>query len=67
MSESETMWKSPNAFGWMVNDVARELKVSARHVFKLTSENKIPFAKVGRLLRFSPAQIAEWLQKGGTK
>ena len=52
---------------WSVEDVARELSVSVRHVYKLMSENQIPYCKVGRLVRFSPVKIAEWLQKGGTR
>jgi excisionase family DNA binding protein len=52
---------------WSVEDVAKELSVSVRHVYKLISENKIPYAKVGRLVRFSPVKISEWLQKGGTR
>ena len=52
---------------WSVEDVARELSVSVRHVYKLMSCNKIPYSKVGRSVRFSPVKIAEWLQKGGTR
>lgn len=52
---------------WSVEDVARELSVSVRHVYKLMSSNKIPYSKVGRSVRFSPVKIAEWLQKGGTR
>lgn len=52
---------------WTVEDVARELSVSVRHVYKLTSEGRIPYAKVGKVVRFSPVKIVEWLQKGGTR
>lgn len=52
---------------WTVEDVARELSVSDRHVYKLMSEGKIPYSKVGRVVRFSPVKIVEWLQKGGTR
>lgn len=52
---------------WSVDDVARELSVSVRHVYKLISGDKIPYAKVGRLVRFSPVKISEWLQKGGSR
>jgi excisionase family DNA binding protein len=40
-------------FVWTIEDVARELKVSVRHLYKLVSEDRIPYAKVGRLVRFS--------------
>lgn len=56
-----------NRVVWSVEDVARELKISIRHVYKLVSRDKIPYSKVGRLVRFSPVCICEWLQKGGTR
>ncbi len=52
---------------WTVDDVANELKCSVRHIRKLVSEDRIPFFKVGRLVRFSPLRLREWLQKGGTR
>jgi excisionase family DNA binding protein len=52
---------------WSVEDVSRELSISVRHVYKLMASNQIPYCKVGRLVRFSPVKIAEWLQKGGTR
>lgn len=52
---------------WSVDDVARELKLSRSHIYKLISEDKIPFAKVGRLVRFYPERVYEWLSKGGTR
>lgn len=52
---------------WSVEDVARELSISVRQVYRLISSDQIPYAKVGRLVRFSPARISEWLQKGGTR
>lgn len=56
-----------NRVVWSVEDVARELKVSVRHIYKLVSRDRIPYSKVGRLVRFSPVRICEWLQKGGTR
>lgn len=52
---------------WNVDDVARELECSVRHVRKLVSENKIPYLKIGRLVRFSPLRVREWLHKRGTR
>ncbi len=54
-------------FVWDIEDVARELKVSVRHLYKLVSEDRIPYAKVGRLVRFSPGRLAEWIRKGGNR
>jgi excisionase family DNA binding protein len=52
---------------WSVEDVAKELSVSIRHVRRLVSSDKIPYAKIGSCVRFSPAKISEWLLKGGTR
>ncbi|MBI1859837.1 MAG: excisionase family DNA-binding protein [Deltaproteobacteria bacterium] len=41
--------------------------MSRRHIYQLISENRIPYSKVGRLVRFSPARIQEWPYKGGTR
>ena len=41
--------------------VAARLALSERHVRRLVSERKIPYMKVGHLLRFNPAEIADWL------
>jgi len=67
MSENQNEWKRPTGLVWTIEDVARELKVSVRHVYRLLAEDKIPHAKVGRLVRFSPSQIEEWIKRGGTR
>jgi len=48
-------------------DVAKELNCSIRLVHKLVHNDRIPYAKVGRLVRFSRLRIHEWLQKGGNR
>jgi excisionase family DNA binding protein len=52
---------------WTVADVARELNCSIRTVRKLVHEDRIPYAKVGGLVRFSRLRIHEWLLKGGNR
>ena len=52
---------------WSVSDVARELHISRSYVYRLISQDKIPYAKVGRLVRFYPERVYEWLSKGGTR
>ena len=69
-SESESPNRSEifdNRIVWTVDDVSNALNCSARHVRKMISEDRIPYCKVGRLVRFSPHRISEWLQKGGTR
>lgn len=52
---------------WTIEDVACELDCSIRHVYKLIATDRIPYAKVGRLVRFSSVRISEWLKQGGTR
>ena len=52
---------------WTVEDVARALGVSERHVYKLISMDRIPYSKVGRRTVFLRSRITEWLLKGGTR
>ena len=68
--EGEASTASPifdNKLVWTVNDVAKELFCSTRHVKRLVSRNEIPYSRIGRLVRFSPSQVHSWLSKGGTR
>jgi len=40
---------------------ARYLNVNERYVRRLVAERRIPFLKVGRLLRFRPRDLEEYL------
>jgi excisionase family DNA binding protein len=44
-----------------IDELARHLDVSVRHVRRLVSERRIPFHKWGRLLRFDVIEVIEWL------
>lgn len=41
--------------------VAIRLGVNDRHIRRLVAERRIPYIKWGRLIRFDPAAIDEWL------
>lgn len=56
-----------NSLVWDVVDVARELQCSVRTVRRLVANNSIPFVRVGKLVRFLPSKVREWLFKGGTR
>jgi excisionase family DNA binding protein len=43
--------------------VAQALGVTRRHVQRLVSERRIPFLKVGRFVRFDPAELNVWLDR----
>jgi excisionase family DNA binding protein len=44
-----------------IDQLAEQLNVSVRHVRRLVAERRVPYLKVGRLIRFDPAEIALWL------
>ena len=40
-----------------VNDLSYYLQISALQIYKMTSQNKIPYKKIGRRVRFSKTEI----------
>jgi excisionase family DNA binding protein len=56
----------PRSFGALpqlvnIDELARHLEVSVRHIRRLVSGRRIPFHKWGRLLRFDVSEVAAWL------
>ena len=45
-----------------IHEVAARLNITVRHVRRLVAERRIPYLKVGSLLRFDPAEINAWLR-----
>lgn len=46
-----------------IAEVAARLGVQVRHVRRLVHERRIPYIKWGRLLRFDPTEIEEWIDE----
>ncbi len=44
-----------------ITGVADRLGVSVRYVRRLVAERRIPYIKLGHLLRFDPRTIDDWL------
>lgn len=44
-----------------VEEVADRLHVTVRHVRRLVFERRIPFLKIGSLLRFDPQEVDNWM------
>jgi excisionase family DNA binding protein len=44
------------------SEIARLLGIAERHVRRLVLERRIPFAKVGRFVRFDSRDIERWVQ-----
>lgn len=43
-------------------EVAELLHTTERHIRRLVAERRIPYVKVGRLVRFVPSDVAEWIE-----
>ena len=46
-----------------VEQVAEMLQFSKWHIYRLVSQNKIPFSKKGKTLFFMSAKILEWIEE----
>ncbi len=46
-----------------IDQLAEQLSVSTRHVRRLVAERRVPFLKVGKFVRFDPAEISAWLDR----
>ena len=44
-----------------INQLAECLGITARHVPRLVAEKRVPYLKVGKLVRFNPDEIVQWL------
>jgi excisionase family DNA binding protein len=44
-----------------ITELAKSLRVNARHIRRLVHERRIPFIKWGHLIRFDPDEIRDWL------
>ena len=44
-----------------IDQLAERLGVSIRHIRRLVAERRVPYLKVGWLVRFDPTEIASWL------
>jgi excisionase family DNA binding protein len=47
--------------------VARLLDLPTFTIYALVRSNRIPHVRVGRVVRFDPAAIEQWIAAGGTK
>jgi len=44
-----------------IEGLAGQLAISIRHVRRLVAERRIPYLKVGHLVRFDPEDVVQWL------
>jgi excisionase family DNA binding protein len=46
-----------------IEEAAEFLSLSKSHLYRLTSQNLIPFFKVGKRCLFSPEKLREWVER----
>ena len=46
---------------WTVDELAQYLGTGHHYVYKLTSERRIRFVRVGKTVRFRPEDVVAWL------
>lgn len=45
-----------------VQEVAQLLNMAVTTVYKMVSQRRIPFVKIGGALKFDPTQVERWIQ-----
>jgi excisionase family DNA binding protein len=46
-----------------MDEFAERLGVTRRHLRRLVAERRVPFVRVGRFIRFQPAEVSDWLSR----
>ncbi len=44
-------------------ELAQLLGVTKQHIYKMAAQNVMPSFRIGRAVRFDPAEVAEWLKR----
>jgi excisionase family DNA binding protein len=47
---------------WTSREAAQALSISERTLWSLTHDGKIPCIRIGRSVRYDPADIREWIE-----
>lgn len=68
MNDNLRLFTDPTADPWDgrrlidIETLARWLGVTVRHVRRLVAEKRIPYVKVGHLVRFDRTEIEAWIE-----
>lgn len=46
-----------------IGAAAERLGVNVRYVRRLVAERRVPYVKLGHLLRFDPAELDDWIDR----
>lgn len=53
---------------WLsVEEIARHLAVSKETIYRWLEREKIPAHRMGKLWRFKPSEVDEWVIRGGAQ
>ena len=53
---------------WLsVEEIARHLGVSKETIYRWLERQRIPAHRVGKLWRFKPSEVDEWVKRGGAQ
>jgi excisionase family DNA binding protein len=51
---------------WLsVEEIARHLAISKETIYRWLEKEKIPAHRMGKLWRFKPSEVDEWVRSGG--
>ena len=62
-SSSEVALTTSWAPLWDTATLAERLGVTERFVRRLVDERRIPFLRIGKFIRFDPADVAAWIEQ----
>ena len=53
----------PDAGLLSVKALSKRLSISEGHIYRLVAEKRVPYTRIGALLRFDPKAIDAWLEE----
>ncbi|MHC4520305.1 MAG: helix-turn-helix domain-containing protein [Planctomycetota bacterium] len=48
-------------------EAARALRISERTLFSLTKNGDVPCVRIGRLVRYAPSALQDWIERNSQK
>ena len=50
-----------------IQEVSQLIGISISTLYKMTSQRRIPFVKIGRLIKFDRKKILEWIEQNSVQ
>ena len=64
MGDPSNVNRETDVLLWATSEVARQLQVSPRTVYRLVAEGVLPSVKIGRSIRVPKEAVLDWVQVG---